>query len=163
MALGLSYAFLFTSPAKGNSVDAVSAYKTMPVPWWLQDFYEALGHTSVKGNYRTMADLLREEPLLPSDINRGASSHIGSQAPFFDSQSFERFGPFEDRVRILDAYMKSKKPSTLRGLWRDRRDSLQWYTLWVVIIFGGLSLLIALFGLAMTAAQTVATFQQLES
>jgi hypothetical protein len=162
-ALGRSYLFLFNNPTKASSSDISSAYRSLPVPWWVEDYYEAMGCTLSKNSTPTMADVLDADLPLPDDIKDGRfSKHVGWDWGL-ETQAFEQLGPFEDRVRILDAYMKSKKPSTLRGLWRDKRDSLQWYTLWVVIIFGGVSILLGLFGLALTAAQTAATFQQLES
>jgi hypothetical protein len=75
---------------------------------------------------------------------------------------FDRCGIFENRVRILKAYMDMQKPSGLRALWRDKRDSGQWYTFWLVSILGGISILLALASLAVSIAQTVGTFRALE-
>lgn len=45
---------------------------------------------------------------------------------------YERYPVFEDRLRILVAYMDSQKPGGLRGLWYDKRDSGAWFTFWAV-------------------------------
>ena len=68
---------------------------------------------------------------------------------------------FENRIRQLVFYMNTQKPQGLRQLWRDKRDTLNYYTFWGVIIFGGLSVFLALFSLAVSVAQTVASFRAL--
>jgi hypothetical protein len=57
--------------------------------------------------------------------------------------------------------MDNEKPRGFRQLWKDNRDSLNYYTFWGVIILGGLSVALALFSLAVSVAQTVASFQAL--
>ncbi|KAL2069543.1 hypothetical protein VTL71DRAFT_14222 [Oculimacula yallundae] len=54
--------------------------------------------------------------------------------------------------------MDNQAPTGIRGLWRDKRNSYSFYTLWLVIIFGGTSILLALLSLAVSAAQTWAAF-----
>jgi hypothetical protein len=69
---------------------------------------------------------------------------------------------FETRLRQLRHYMDEQKPRGFRQLWKDNRDSLNYYTFWGVIVFGGLSVLLALFSLAVSVAQTVASFRELD-
>ena len=57
--------------------------------------------------------------------------------------------------------MDSQKPSGLLALWRDKRDSGQWHTFWLVCIVGGISIILALASLAVSIAQTAATFEAL--
>jgi hypothetical protein len=79
-----------------------------------------------------------------------------------DPVSYAQFPVFETRLRQLRHYMDSQKPRGLRQLWKDNRDSLNYYTFWGVIIFGLLSVFFALFSLAVSVAQTVASFRALE-
>jgi len=76
--------------------------------------------------------------------------------------SYDHFPVFEARLRQLRLHMDNQKPRGLRQLWRDNRDSLNYYTFWGVIIFGVLSVILAMFSLAVSVAQTVAAFRSLE-
>lgn len=71
------------------------------------------------------------------------------------------FGVYEARIRALRRYMDTRRPIGVRNLWHDRRDSLSYYTFWGVILFGGASVLLGVFGLAVGIAQTVAAFRAL--
>jgi hypothetical protein len=79
-----------------------------------------------------------------------------------DPVSYAQFPVFETRLRQLQHYMGSQKPRGLRQLWKDNRDSLNYYTFWGVIVFGLLSVFLAFFSLAVSVAQTVASFRALE-
>jgi hypothetical protein len=81
-------------------------------------------------------------------------SHIGKD-------SYDSYPVFGDKLRVLVAYMDSQKPGGLRGLWYDKRDSGAWFTFWAVLWIGGISLLLAFCSLAVSVAQTVATFKAL--
>lgn len=58
--------------------------------------------------------------------------------------------------------MDQQKPHGLRQLLRDSRDALNYYTFMGVIIFGSLSILLALASLAVGIAQTYASFKALD-
>ena len=58
---------------------------------------------------------------------------------------YSEFPIFETRLRQLRHYIDSPKPPGLRHIWRDKRDSLSYYTFWGVIIFGLLSVFIVFF------------------
>ncbi|KAF7932690.1 uncharacterized protein EAE98_003989 [Botrytis deweyae] len=74
---------------------------------------------------------------------------------------YTHFGPLEYRVRILREYMDKQKPRGFRQLWRDSRDSFNYYTFWGVIIFGAVSVFLAMASLAVSIAQTYASFKSL--
>jgi hypothetical protein len=76
--------------------------------------------------------------------------------------SYAQFPIFETRLRELRHYMDSRKPRGLSQLWKDNRDSLNYYTFWGVIILGGLGVFLAICSLAVSVAQTVAAFRALE-
>lgn len=72
--------------------------------------------------------------------------------------SYSQFPIYGDRLRELRAYMDSQQPKGLRALWRDKRNSNTYYTFWFVAIFGSLSVFLAMCALAVSIAQTWATF-----
>lgn len=63
---------------------------------------------------------------------------------------FPRLGA---RLTKLQQFSLRQNPSKLTDLWRDRRNPLQWYTLWAVLIFGGVANLLAALQLAAGIAQ----------
>jgi hypothetical protein len=58
--------------------------------------------------------------------------------------------------------MDCQKPSGIRGVWADKRDTSQWFTFWAVVIFGSLSMIFSSLGLIVSIVQTVVTFNGLE-
>jgi hypothetical protein len=117
---------------------------------------------------------------LPDSLRRSGSSHILRSGinpkqipdirdklnievqPLPRSVPYDYFGRYEQRIRILRHYMDTRKPTGFRNLWHDRRDSLTYFTFWAVLIFGGLSILLAALGVALGVAQTIAAYRQLE-
>jgi hypothetical protein len=87
--------------------------------------------------------------------------HIVESSANKEPLLYSQFPLFETRLRQLRHYMDSQKPRGLRQLWKDNRDSLNYYTFWGVIIFGVLSVVLAMFSLAVSVAQTVAAFRSL--
>ena len=54
------------------------------------------------------------------------------------------FPHLRSKLVRLSGYASSKKPRSLRQLWFDKRESTAWLALWSVLIFGSLSILLAL-------------------
>ena len=71
--------------------------------------------------------------------------------------SQDDFPMFGQRLAKLQEFNLRQQPSKLRDLWRDRRNPLQWYTFWAVLIFGGVSILIAILQLVVGVVQIVVT------
>ncbi|TGO58994.1 hypothetical protein BCON_0049g00480 [Botryotinia convoluta] len=76
--------------------------------------------------------------------------------------AYSNFGMFEDRVRDLRQYMDHQKPHGLRQLLQDSRDALNYYTFMGVIIFGLLTVFLALASFFVGVAQTYAAFKALD-
>ncbi|TVY82556.1 hypothetical protein LSUE1_G002864 [Lachnellula suecica] len=72
--------------------------------------------------------------------------------------SQDDFPMFGQRLAKLQEFNRRQRPSELRDLWRDRRDPLQWYTFWAVLIVGGSSLLLAVLQLGVGVIQVVAAY-----
>jgi hypothetical protein len=51
------------------------------------------------------------------------------------------FPILRSRIATLNYHLSSRKPRTWKDLWRDKRDSAQWFTFWAVLIIGGFGLL----------------------
>jgi hypothetical protein len=49
-----------------------------------------------------------------------------------------------DRIELIANELKDAKPKSFGGLLRDRRDTLQYWTFWLVSIMGGVSILLSL-------------------
>ncbi|KAK3897693.1 hypothetical protein C8A05DRAFT_38735 [Staphylotrichum tortipilum] len=54
------------------------------------------------------------------------------------------FPHLRSRLARLGGYAAGKKPRSIRQLWRDRRDSTAWLALWSVLVFGSVSVVLAL-------------------
>jgi hypothetical protein len=61
---------------------------------------------------------------------------------------------YGDRLLALKALLR---PTGIRGLWKDKRDSLQWYTFWAVVILGCFSAVMAFLQLGLSAVQAWAS------
>ena len=60
------------------------------------------------------------------------------------------------RLLELQEFSRRQSPSKIRDLWRDRRNPLQWYTLWAVLIIGGISVVLQIVQIFLSAAQLAA-------
>lgn len=57
--------------------------------------------------------------------------------------SQDDFPMLGSRLAAIQEFNLRQQPSKLRDLWRDRRNPLQWYTFWAVLVVGGLSIILA--------------------
>lgn len=65
------------------------------------------------------------------------------------------FPTFGHRLLALQRYNSRHQPSKITDLWRDRRNLLQWYTFWAVLLVGGLGLLLATLQLIVGIIQVI--------
>ncbi|KAK1064207.1 hypothetical protein LTR12_002901 [Friedmanniomyces endolithicus] len=72
------------------------------------------------------------------------------------------FPTSQNRIYHLREYMDKKKPRGLMQLWKDNRDSLNYYTFWGVIIFGIASVVLASLSLVAGVVQTWASVKALQ-
>lgn len=78
------------------------------------------------------------------------------------TRSFSHFPRFSSRLREIKFYMDNQKPSGWYQMWKDKRDRVQYVTFWAVLVFGTISITLALIGIAVSSAQTVAAFRSVE-
>ena len=83
---------------------------------------------------------------------RSFDNRLQEESAYSSQDDFPMFG---QRLTKLQEFNLLQQPSKLRDLWRDRRNPLQWYTFWAVLIFGSFSLLLALLQLMVATAQLI--------
>jgi hypothetical protein len=57
------------------------------------------------------------------------------------------------RLEAIQNYMDGIEPRRLFSIWRDRRDLRLWVTIWVVLLFGFIGIVLNIFSIALSAAQ----------
>lgn len=73
-----------------------------------------------------------------------------------------RYPFYHQRLRELRCYMDSRQPNGLLALWRDRRNSNLFYTFWLVIVFGAISIGLGFGTLAVAIVQAWAQLKSLQ-
>jgi hypothetical protein len=58
-----------------------------------------------------------------------------------------------ERLLKLQRYNDKQRPTQTRKMIRDKRDPSRWYTLWVVLLVGGLSVVLSAMQLVVSCAQ----------
>lgn len=69
----------------------------------------------------------------------------------------EEYRYWHDRLLILKEEFDEARPTTIAQWWNDRRDGIQWYSLWVVM---GLTLF---FGLVQSIEGAIQVYQAMKS
>ena len=78
-----------------------------------------------------------------------------------EMERYSAYPIYGDRIRELKAYMDEQRPKNLKQLFKDRRDTVGYWAFWAVVCVGGASLILALISVAVSTAQTVASFKAL--
>lgn len=74
--------------------------------------------------------------------------------PVRDAYQIEsEFPILQSKLTRIHFFMEGIEPSRFVSIWRDRRDLRLWYTIWMVIIFGCISVVQAFISIALSAAQ----------
>lgn len=84
---------------------------------------------------------------------RDSEERLQERDVYSAMEDFPRLGR---RLLQLQKFNLRQKPSKLTDMWRDRRNPLQWYTFWLVLVFGGIANLLALLQLVVAVYQTIA-------
>lgn len=78
------------------------------------------------------------------DTHLDTLCHRGSTGRFIFKETYSKAADFpilSARLTELHDYVESQRPSRIMALWRDRRNLLNWYTLWAVLILGLLGII----------------------
>ncbi|KAI4113039.1 MAG: hypothetical protein LQ345_005902 [Seirophora villosa] len=172
--LGRTMAFLL--PQETESGEHRESYESLGAPEWLDLL---AGYEIPAWNCQPEKQRLLYSPRPLSDFHlhhhHGSTKfctetrfHLsmrqqGGKKGFLNKLSYSDFPHYEHRLRELRAYMDSQKPKGLKGLWQDRRDSYAFFTLWLAIVFGILTIILAVGSLAVAIAQTWAQFRSLST
>jgi hypothetical protein len=112
-------------------------------------------------SYLTIGDVLSQHPgQFPDDLlfqMQGILLFPHKPA----GELYTAYPYFGERIRHLNYVLQKQKPRSLKELWRDQRDTLQWWTFWLVVWVGSASLILALLSAVTGIAQTYATFKAL--
>ncbi|KAF2433950.1 hypothetical protein EJ08DRAFT_731109 [Tothia fuscella] len=154
-----TYSLLFRS-LKNSYTTNLAEYGRLPVPEWLMVLYGDESGLLPGKVAKDMSYFIKKERPWLSDIE----FHVDAlRMPLPPVELFERYGIFEEKLRMLQAYVDSQSPGTIQTLWRDRRDNLAWYTVWAVISIGGSGVILSLLSLGVSVAQVVASFRGIDS
>lgn len=96
---------------------------------------------------------IRTLPVSLWPVSCRSFEHTLQEESAYNSQ--DDFPMFGQRLAKLQEFNLRQQPNKLRDLWRDRRNPLQWYTFWAVLVFGSCSLLLTLLQLMIAVAQLV--------
>ena len=173
--LDLTYKFLFGSYEDFKIARKIrKIYGQQSAPGWIAGFHsnERIAHGwrnkwFSKGH--SLSDYIDIDNVDPSsDIGLHLTHTSVNVIPavreythLTETTSYLQFPIHQHRIRALKQYMDQQKARSLRDLWRDKRDTLSWYTFWAVIIIGGVGLLLTLASLGVSSAQTAAAFRAL--
>lgn len=109
--------------------------------------------------FRSMGAFNREtpeahDPLLEQLCNCKSVTLLPSSCKERDFYRLRRdFPVLRGRIASLQQQMHNLKPRGWTEIWKDKRDSAQWYTFWAVIIFGGSGIIFAAVQVVLQAAQ----------
>lgn len=81
---------------------------------------------------------------------RTMEGHLQQSDVYSVVDDFPRLGR---RLIRLQQFNARQRPSRLTDLWRDRRNPLQWYTFWAVVVVGGLANILATLQLAVAVVE----------
>ena len=156
-------------PSKIARDNADDTYLHQPhrVRWWALDrvlkFFANL-HTNPSPK-NTISAFLATGPPYPLDLCWHLENILTPYPQLLGEsetmRSFTHFPRFGTRLRQLKFYMDNQKPSGWYQMWKDKRDRAQHVTFWAVLIFGSVSIVLALFSVAVSSAQTVAAFRSI--
>ncbi|KAL4821927.1 hypothetical protein BDW67DRAFT_149843 [Aspergillus spinulosporus] len=86
---------------------------------------------------------------------RTMEGHLQQHDVYSARDDFPRLGL---RLIKLQQFNSRQRPSKLTDLWRDRRNPLQWYTFWAVLLVGGVANILAALQLLVALVQLQASF-----
>lgn len=108
--------------------------------WWMR-FYRHL--TGTRNGVHTLP-----QKVWP-DWARDAAGCLAEQ----EQWCRDEFAFFGRRLLIMQEFNNRRSPSTLRGMWQDRRNRREWITFWAVLVVGGMSLIFAVIQIALAIWQ----------
>lgn len=108
---------------------------------------------------RPFPDSSLEDPLLHDLCGRKRCDLMAR----YERETYERetyeldtdFMMYKNRLVLLYNALAKEKPRTWKQLWNDKRDSAQWLTFWLVLVFGGTGILLQFIQVILQVVTTV--------
>ena len=94
-------------------------------------------------------------PLAPSRLKPLASKYAGNPKKQDTLAPWSDLKLFGERMLQIQKYNAAQRPTQTRKMIKDKRDPVRWYTLWAVLLVGGLSVIVGIMQLALSCAQLV--------
>ena len=89
-----------------------------------------------------------------SEICTQKTLDIASLSPDRDNYRLSRdFPVLRERLAILQQQLLTAKPRGWKAVWGDRRETVQWWTFWAVIFFGGAALILTIIQVVLQGIQ----------
>lgn len=92
--------------------------------------------------------------------------HFDCPITLIEREEYDLAGDFphlRSRIVRLNNYASSKKPRSIRQLWRDKRDSTAWLAFWSVLFFGSVTILLGVIQTVFQIMQYALELQQAET
>lgn len=86
---------------------------------------------------------------------RTLEGHLQQSDVYSARDDFPRLGR---RLIKLQQFNSRQRPNKLTDLWRDRRNPLQWYTFWAVVLVGGVANILAALQLLVAVVELQASW-----
>ena len=113
------------------------------------NLFDQLLETVCKSSYKD-ADVKSLPSFWPSSCLTVDGRNLQEADSYSSQDDFPIFG---QRLAKLQAFTLRQQPTKLLDLWRDRRNPLQFYTFWAVLVIGGLGILLAFLQLVVAVWQ----------
>ncbi|PVH87923.1 hypothetical protein DL98DRAFT_223687 [Cadophora sp. DSE1049] len=143
------------------------AYASVEAPIWLWPFHEELlARPAVKDDpFSTRSFNKVRIPMLGVYLKQYPPYGIGGMQAHFtykpaNAQNlyYATFPYYGARLKHIREHMDRIQPKGFRGLLKDNRNSMPFYTFWFAVIFGGTSVFLALLSLVVSSVQTWAAY-----
>ncbi|RSL68868.1 hypothetical protein CEP53_002404 [Fusarium sp. AF-6] len=153
----LSYRLLFAQSSASRKRIGAEINNLRQDGQFVDDFLSTLCERKCRTGmlwWSRMDDQLRQLPpeLWPISC-RDSEQHLQERDVYSAMEDFPRLG---QRLLQVQKFNLRQQPSKLADLWRDRRNPLQWYTFWAVLIIGGMANVVGVLQLAVAIYQAVA-------
>lgn len=101
-------------------------------------------------------------------LDKACGYYMSTRFPFFWDSPLQEiyrvndFPVFSQRLERLHKYIDGVEPSHIGSIWHDRRDRRLWWTFWTVLIFGLITILLALVTIGLAIWQGTLAQKQIE-
>lgn len=163
----------FSEDNKGSNQDLAQAYKAEVLLSYRLIFGQtkrARNHFKAVESKAAMGDLDECDPILAELCSSSKPNPAlvwpdsdGDYHPHLHRTTYHRGTDFPilgERLEAIQSCSNRQRPTRFLDMWRDKRDPLQWYTVWAVLCMAIISLLLTIVGLGINIAQLMVAMRQ---